>query len=587
MKTKSIPHVISWNLTKSCNLICSHCYLPTNSIGVVPNQCASPHDLTSLAEGDAHKELGTDDALRIIDEIAAINPNMILILTGGEPLLRRDIYDLARHASEKGMMVLLGTNACLIDDAVAKKLKDSGFSGIGISLDSVNQDIHDSIRGQKGSWKAAVEGIKACKRNGLEIQIQTTVFKKNYDEIPDVVAFANKMGARVFNLFFLVCTGRGQEITDITSEQYEAALKQIYKLNKQYEGTMLVSAKCAPHYRRIAYEEDPESALVKYYSGGCPAGTNYCRITPEGNVTPCPYMDTSCGNLMEKSFGEIWDNSSILQELREGGLKGRCGDCEFESICKGCRARAYATTGDQMAEDSWCEYEPGKYGGKKIMLKPENTFGLEKDFKLSWSEEAKERLNKVPSFGKGMVIKRVEQYAKENGCSEVTPDIMKEAKKKMAVDKKMMFPFLSMMGKKKKTETETANGKIKWSAEALERSKNAPDFVRPGIYKLMEKRAKERGYKEITSEFLSEIRDESMKFASRRINKLGLDELKMEAFDMAKTKIKSEKKKEVIDDIKTFLDDRADKNTEIITKFKKYLSQEVNVSDGPQTNDEL
>jgi radical SAM protein with 4Fe4S-binding SPASM domain len=567
---KSIPHVISWNLTKGCNLLCTHCYLPTNNTQTTLNQNIPSSD-----------ELDTDAAFKVINDIAEINPNIILILTGGEPLLRRDIFDLSRHASGKGMMVLLGTNACLINDDVAKRLKDSGVSGIGISLDSMRPDVHDSIRGLKGSWEKAIEGMRACKRNGLEIQIQTTVFRKNYDEIPDVVAFANEMGAKVFNLFFLVCTGRGQDITDITSKQYEDALKQIYKLNKQYEGTMLVSAKCAPHYRRIAYEMDPESALVKYYSGGCPAGTNYCRITPEGNVTPCPYMDTSCGNLREKSFGEIWRDSSILQELRESNLKGRCGECEFESMCKGCRARAYATTGDQMAEDSWCEYEPGKYGGKKIMLKAENTFGLEKGFELSWSEDAKKRLNKVPSFGRGMVIKRVEQYAREKGYSEITPDIMKEAKEKMAVDKKMMFPFLSMLGKKKAT-----NGKIEWETEALERVKNAPDFVRPGIYKLMEKRAKERGYNVITSEFLSEIRDESMKFASRRIKKLGLDELRIEAFDMAKLKLKSKKKKEVIDNIKDFLNNRTEKNTEIITKFKKYLSLEVNTAADSQKNDE-
>jgi len=516
---------------------------------------------------DTGDELDTVASLKVIDEIAELNPNLILILTGGEPLLRKDIFDLSRHASRKGMMVLLGTNACLINDDVARKLKDNGFSGIGISLDSIHPDVHDSIRGMKGSWKGAIEGMKACKRQGLEIQIQTTVFKKNYDEIPELVAFANEMGARVFNLFFLVCTGRGQDITDITSEQYEDALKQIYKLHNQYEGTMLVSAKCAPHYRRIAYEMNPESALVKYYSGGCPAGTNYCRITPEGNVTPCPYMDTPCGNLKEKSFEEIWNNSGILKELRESELKGRCGECEFESMCKGCRARALVTTGDQMEEDSWCDYEPGKYGGKKLTFKEENTFGLDKKFELSWSEDAKKRLGKVPSFGKGMVIKRVEQYAREKGYSEITPDIMKEAKEKMAVDKKAMFPFMNLLKKKA-----AKNGKIEWETEAQERVKNAPDFVRPGIYKLMEKRAKEKGYKLITSTFLSEIRDESMQFASRRMNKLGFDELDMEAFDTAKAKTKNKKKKEVIDDIKDFLAERNVKNTEIINKFQKYLS---------------
>ncbi|MFQ5965863.1 MAG: radical SAM protein [Candidatus Scalinduaceae bacterium] len=625
-----IPHAISWNLTKACNLLCSHCYLPTINPQRTLNQNIRPSDLTQCTKSDpqkkgknSHDELNTDVAYKVINDIAEINPNIILILTGGEPLLRKDIFDLSRHASQKGMMVLLGTNACLINDDVAKSLKDNGISGVGISLDSMHPDAHDSIRGLKGSWKKTIEGIKACKRQGLEIQIQTTVFRRNYDEISDIVAFSNEIGAKVFNLFFLVCTGRGQDITDITPKQYEDALKHIYKLHNQYEGKMLVSAKCAPHYRRIAYEMNPESALVKYYSGGCPAGTNYCRITPEGNVTPCPYMDVSCGNLKEKSFAEIWENSSILKELRDSNLKGRCGECEFISMCKGCRARAYVTTGDQMAEDSWCEYEPGKYGGKKITLKAENTFGLEKGFELSWSEDAKKRLDRVPSFGRGMVIKRVEEYARCKGYSEITPSIMKEAKEKMAVDKKMMFPFLNML--KKKTvnpvrensltacadsniepaatnvkppvshelssdlsaafSNEVNNGKIEWTNEALERVKKAPDFVRPGIYKLMEKRAKERGYKTITSEFLSEIRDESMKFASKRIRKLGLAELKIEAFDMAKTRLKNEKKKEVIDKIKDFLDKRTVKNTQIITKFHKYLSPETDVPNVQQKKD--
>jgi len=582
---KSIPHVISWNLTKACNLLCDHCYLladnvqpidqtDTNLSGATPSQDIPDFNQIQCGTASTADELDTETALKVIDQIAELNPNLILILTGGEPLLRKDIFDLSRHAAGKGMMVLLGTNACLINDKVATKLKDNGFSGIGISLDSIHPEVHDSIRGMKGSWEKAVEGMKACKRNGLEIQIQTTVFKRNYDEIPELVAFANDMGARVFNLFFLVCTGRGQDITDITSKQYEDALKQIYNLHNQYEGTMLVSAKCAPHYRRIAYEMNPESALVKYYSGGCPAGTNYCRITPEGNVTACPYMDTSCGSLREKSFAEIWNNSSTLNELREADLKGRCGECEFESMCKGCRARAFVTTGDQMEEDSWCDYEPGKYGGKKLAFKEENTFGLDKKFELSWSEDAKKRLGKVPSFGKGMVIKRVEQYAKEKGYTEITPEIMKEAKEKMAGDKKAMFPFMKLLKKKP-----AKNGKIEWEAEALERVKNAPDFVRPGIYKLMEIRAKEKGHKVITSAFLSEIRDESMQFASRRMNKLGFDKLDMDAFDTAKAKTKNTKKKEVIDDIKDFLAKRDGKNTEIINNFRKYLSHVTDTKD--------
>ncbi|MDR4496780.1 MAG: radical SAM protein [Candidatus Scalindua sp.] len=582
---KHVPHVISWNLTKSCNLSCSHCYLPTNNpknlskkYSTFPEQRQyTKPSAPSDKKTDDNQELDTDTAIQVINDISAINPNIILILTGGEPLLRDDIFDLSKHASQKGMMVLLGTNACLIDDATAGRLKENGFSGIGISLDSLDPELHDEIRGVKGSWNKAVEGIDACKREGLEVQIQTTVFKKNYNEIPEIVAFASDKGVKVFNLFFLVCTGRGQDLTDITPEQYEKALQQIYKLHTQYEGKMLVSAKCAPHYRRVAYEMNPESALLKYYSGGCPAGTNYVRITPEGNVTPCPYMDTSCGNLREKSFREIWDTSKVLEELRNADLKGRCGECEFVSLCKGCRARALATTGDQMAEDSWCDYEPGKYGGKKITLKTENTFGLKRDFELSWSEDARKRLDKVPSFGRGMVIKRVEEYARENGVFRITPEIMKEAKEKMAVDKKMMFPFLSLLKKNDKSE------KIEWTLEALERVKKAPDFVRPGIYKLMEIRSRERGCKLITSEFLSEIRDESMMFASNRIKKLGFDDLTIEAFDVAKLRMKNKKKKDIIDSIKVFLEKRTGKNDQIITKFQKYLSQKIDTTNKPET----
>ena len=183
IKIKFKPHVISWNLTKGCNLLCAHCYLPTNNTQATLGQYTPTPAPTQCTTNTTHEELNTKEAFNVIDDIAEINPNIILILTGGEPLLRRDIFDLSRRASGKGMMVLLGTNACLIDDKAAKRLKDSGVAGIGISVDSVYPDVHDSIRGTKGSWKKAIEGMRACKRHGLEIQIQTTEFKKNYNEI--------------------------------------------------------------------------------------------------------------------------------------------------------------------------------------------------------------------------------------------------------------------------------------------------------------------------------------------------------------------------------------------------------------------
>ncbi len=602
------PYAISWNTTYRCNLRCSHCYLDTNAL---TKQSAS--------------ELSTEEGLRLIDQMAELNPNLLLILTGGEPLLREDIYELASQASKKGMMVVLGTNGNLIDDDIARKLKESGVTGIGISLDSLVPERHDKFRGFPGAWDDTLNGIEACRRQGIGFQIQTTVTRENFHEISDIIDFSYKLGAKVFNLFFLVCTGKGQDLTDITPHQYDQALHQLYDIQKKYQGKMMVGAKCAPHYRRIVYEHDSSSPLIRTYAGGCPAGTHYCRITPEGDVTPCPYMPNISGNVREKSFGEIWTSNADFLTLRDANLTGRCGVCEFRYICKGCRARALATSGNQMDEDAWCDYVPGNHGNKVIQLPVSETFGTEENFTLSWSLEAKGILKQIPSFGRGMVIKSVERYATKNNHQEVTVDIMRAAREEMMSNGKTAFPVKSveivqhpltqtppttgrkigidaiaqmkdnrphvpptsydtvtispsankfpspLTGKGKGDGETTQDDEIPWTEEARKRVANAPDFVRPGIYKLMQKKARLLGYQEITSKFLSEIRDESMQLASKRIKNIGFDELRMDAWDKAKEKLKNARKKEVIDTIKTFLDERSVKNEGIITKFQAYL----------------
>jgi len=566
------PYAISWNTTYRCNLRCSHCYLDTNAL---TKQSA--------------KELSTQEGLRLIDQMAELNPNLLLILTGGEPLLRKDIYELASYASQKGMMVVLGTNGNLIDDDIARKLKESGVTGVGISLDSVEPGRHDQFRGIPDAWDDTLNGIEACRRQGIEFQIQTTVTRENFHEIPDIIEFSYNLGAKVFNLFFLVCTGKGQELTDITPQQYDQALHHLFDIQKKYQGKMMVGAKCAPHYRRIVYEHDPSSPLVRTYAGGCPAGTHYCRITPEGDVTPCPYMPNVSGNVREKTFGEIWKGSENFQTLRDATLHGRCGVCEFQHICKGCRARALATTGNQMDEDAWCDYVPGRHGNKVIKLETSDTFGTEENFSMPWSIEARGILKQIPSFGRGMVIKGVERFAANNSYREITVEIMRAAREEMMSNRKTAFPMKSealniasqsdtivpsplegreedgIQSLKKKGE------EIPWTEEARKRVANAPDFVRPGIYKLMQKKARQHGYHEITSKFLSEIRDESMQLASKRIRNIGFDELRMDAWDKAKEKLKIARKKEVIDKIKAFLDERTAKNEGIITKFQAYL----------------
>ena len=565
------PYAISWNTTYRCNLRCNHCYLDTNAL-----------------TRQSVNELSTQEGFLLIDQMAELNPNLLLILTGGEPLLRKDIYELTCYASQKGMMIVLGTNGNLINDDNAKRLKESGVAGLGISLDSIVPEKHDKFRGFSGAWDDTINGIEACRRQGVEFQIQTTVTRENFNEIPRIIEFSYDLGAKVFNLFFLVCTGKGQELTDITPHQYDQALHQLYETQKKYQGKMLVGAKCAPHYRRIVYEHDNTSPLIRAYSGGCPAGTHYCRITPEGNVTPCPYMPNVSGNVREKSFVEIWKDTADFQTLRYANLNGRCGICEFRQICKGCRARALALTGNQMGEDSWCTYIPGKYDNKTIQLKTSETFGTEEEFTMNWNTQAKGILKQIPSFSRGMIIKNVERFAAENNYGEITLEVMKAAREEMMKNKKTAFPKNEIENIEKQHDKSNSysqqNDEIPWSDEARKRVEHAPDFVRHGIFKLMQKKARLHGYKEITSKFLSEIRDESMQLASKRIKNIGFDELRMEAWDKAKDKLKSAHKKEVIEEIKAFLGDRTARNEGIITKFQAYLkSANVTVQKENQT----
>jgi len=560
------PYAISWNTTYRCNLQCDHCYLDANALTK-----QSPY------------ELNTEEGIRLIGQMAELNPNLLLILTGGEPLLRNDIYDLSHYASKKGMMVVVGTNGNLIDDDKAKRLKSCGVTGVGISLDSLQPKKHDAFRGLTGTWDDTLNGIEACRRQGIGFQIQTTVTRDNITELSDIIDFSYKLGAKVFNVFFLVCTGKGQDLTDITPEQYDQTLHRLYAIQEKYKGKMMVGAKCAPHYRRIVYEHDNNSPLIRTYAGGCPAGTHYCRITPEGNVTPCPYMPNISGNVRERSFVDIWNNNAEFQTLRHADLNGRCGICEFKEICKGCRARALAATNNQMDEDAWCNYVPGKFGNKTIQLKPSETFGTEECFTMTWNSDARAILKQIPSFGRGMIIKNVERFAVQNNYREITIEVMRAAREEMMSNNKTAFPGTTNTNSVSAHSENTGQttGEIPWSEEAKKRVLNAPDFVRPGIYKLMQKKAKQHGYSEINSQFLSEIRDESMMLASKRIKNIGFDELRMEAWDEAKQKFTNSHKKEVVDKIKTFLNERTIKNDGIITKFQAYLK---NIPSGKKTS---
>lgn len=411
---------VSWNITRLCNLKCTHCYLPAGFV-----------DTDEFPQGFVRdSELTQADCFRVIDEIAEINPHILLILTGGEPLLRPDILEISKYASDTGFLVVMGTNGVLLNDKVVENMQEHGVTGAGISIDSIQPTNHDKFRGMPGAWKATMNGVESLKRAKLDFLVQTSVTQWNYDEIPEIVEYAYQLGAKVLNLYFLVRTGRGKTVMDITPTQYEKMLETMFKLQSDYSGKMLIAAKCAPHYKRVIFEQQSDSAFLQGYpSGTCPCGIYYCRISPEGELTPCPYLPVSVGNLKNQSFSRLWNESDTFQELRNRDLlEGKCGVCEFKEVCGGCRARAYASSGNYLAPDESCEYQPGQRVNKTIQIEKRTVFGTEPAYDLLWNDAAEERLKRVPSFARGMVVKSVEKYARENGYQEITPEIMKAVK---------------------------------------------------------------------------------------------------------------------------------------------------------------
>jgi radical SAM protein with 4Fe4S-binding SPASM domain len=415
--------IISWNITRRCNLKCAHCYLPATFRSDTASNTPGPFELT------------TDESLRLIDEIALANKEVMLILSGGEPLLRGDIYELAEYASRKGMMVVLGTTGYLIDTEIARKLKDKGVSGVSISLDSTSPEVHDGIRQKNGSWDRAVKAIEICKRANLSVHINTVVSNSNYSEIPELIQFARILGVKVFSPFFLVCTGKGEELTDITPDQYEELLTLITRLQEDRTG-MMIRTRCAPTFRRILYQRNPESSLLKLDAGKCMAGISYCRITPEGKVTSCPYLQGTAGDVREKGFHEIWQNSEEFSSLRNPSLQGKCKACEFQLVCGGCRARAFAAYGNLMDEDPWCVHVPD---GSDVIDPPVFDSHAEPVFndgqKPVWTSEAEDRVKKVPFFVRSMVKSAIERFAVNNGCREITPELMMKAREKYGMEK--------------------------------------------------------------------------------------------------------------------------------------------------------
>lgn len=404
MQTDNKPRLVFWEVTKGCNLRCIHCRASATEL-------SSPSDLS------------TQTARNIIDQIAAVS-SPILVLSGGEPLFRSDIFELARYGTDKGLRVALATNGTLVTKPVAQKIVDSGVKRVAISLDGADAATHDTFRGIPGAFDAAITGFRNLKELGMSVQINTTIARHNAHQLPDVLNLARSLGADALHTFLLVPVGCGVDIASeqmVPPEEYERMLNWFY--DRSLEGGIEMKATCAPHYFRVVRQRraaehrsaaaaaqaaeqriPPASSSpsrgplgspthisatemtmpgstgielkpqgigkavghpgahpsdMNAMTKGCLAGTAVCFISNQGEVFPCGYLPALAGDLKKQPFADIWENSVVFNQLRDvDNLKGKCGCCEFRNVCMGCRARAFAATGNYLDEEPFCVYEP-------------------------------------------------------------------------------------------------------------------------------------------------------------------------------------------------------------------------------------
>jgi heme b synthase len=355
-----------WETTKACNLRCQHCR-------------AVPQAERSLVE------LNTEESFGLIDQIAEVS-KPVLILSGGEPLYRQDIFDIGAYGCGKGFRMALATNGTMIDRAVARRIQSTGFSRVAISLDGAVAATHDAFRGIPGSHAKAIDGLRYLREAGVSIQINSTIAKHNVSELPALLDMALSLGADALHIFMLVPVGCGVSIADremLPADEYERVLNWFYEQSKDV--TIDLKATCAPHYFRVRAQRiveerkqgdrstpfvalgtqmkaapdpgggRPLSAMTR----GCLAGTAVCFVSNAGDIYPCGYLPVSAGNIRQQRFADVWARSTVFQQLRDpSALGGKCGICRYEGICGGCRARAFSDNGDYLAEEPFCTYEP-------------------------------------------------------------------------------------------------------------------------------------------------------------------------------------------------------------------------------------
>ena len=341
--------LVAWEVTRSCNLACKHCR-------------AEAH--TEPYPG----ELSTEQAKKLIDSFSETG-SPIIIFTGGEPLMRHDIFELVEYANSKSLRCVMAPNGTLITAENALRMKKVGIARCSISVDGPDALSHDTFRGVPGAFEASMRGIRHLQNAGLEFQLNTTVTRNNLEQFKQIFTLANDLGAAAWHIFLLVPMGRAAQLQDqvITAEEYEEVLNWFYDFRKTT--SMHLKATCAPHYYRIMRQRAKDEGLrvtpdnfgMDAMTRGCLGGTGFCFISHTGQVQPCGYLEIDCGNILDTPFPEIWRDSRPFRQFRTpAAYEGKCGSCEYHSVCGGCRARAYSISDNYMAEEPLCSYTPRK-----------------------------------------------------------------------------------------------------------------------------------------------------------------------------------------------------------------------------------
>ncbi len=346
------PKWIAWEVTRRCNLRCVHCRS------------------SSTLEAKKHPDFPYEEAVRVLDDISSY-AKPVVVLSGGEPLLRQDVFDIAAYGTEKGLRMCMATNGTLVTDEVCENMNKAGIKMVSLSLDGSTAKVHDDFRNMVGAFDGTINAAKLFKKHNISFLINSSFTKRNQEEIPKILKLAKELGATAWYMFMIVPTGRGEEIMNelISKEDYEDLLKWHYEMEK-LEDELLVRPTCAPSYYRVVLQQAKEKGdtfkrrTLQFSTGGskgCLAGQLISLIDVDGNVLPCSYFPKVAGNIREQSFQDIWENSPLFKELRDfKKYKGRCGSCEYVNVCGGCRARAYAVTGDYLDEEPFCDYMPLK-----------------------------------------------------------------------------------------------------------------------------------------------------------------------------------------------------------------------------------